>query len=93
MREGRRGAFERLAAHAPAVADHRQELPAGRRVVAKRAQHAAGHHRDARLVHAAGGHAFVGASITTATPRGWSTSWMALAICAVSFSWICSRRA
>ena len=33
------------------------------------------------------------ASTTTATPRGFSTSWSASAICAVIFSWICSRRA
>ena len=33
------------------------------------------------------------ASITTATPRGCSTSLIVLAICAVSFSWICRRRA
>ena len=33
------------------------------------------------------------ASITTATPRGCSTSWMVLAIWAVSFSWICRRLA
>ena len=33
------------------------------------------------------------ASITTATPRGSSTRSMVSAICTVSFSWICSRRA
>src|SRR5690606_33400484 len=33
------------------------------------------------------------ASITTATPRGFRTSCSVLAICAVSFSWICRRLA
>ena len=33
------------------------------------------------------------ASITTATPLGSRTCWIVLAICAVSFSWICSRLA
>src|SRR5882724_1185954 len=33
------------------------------------------------------------ASMMTPTPRGCSTSWMVLATWAVSFSWICSRRA
>ena len=33
------------------------------------------------------------ASMTTPTPCGCSTSWMARAISAVIFSWICSRRA
>ena len=33
------------------------------------------------------------ASTTTATPFGFSTSLMVLAICAVIFSWICRRLA
>src|SRR5690606_28199065 len=41
------------------IADHRQELAAGRRVVAKDADHRAGHHGDAGLVDAARGHALV----------------------------------
>ena len=32
------------------------------------------------------------ASMTTATPLGWSTRWMASATWTVSFSWIWSRR-
>src|ERR1700680_1871387 len=78
----------------------------------------AGHHGDARLVHAPGGHALVrrpdedratdrrvtmvtldlctprvfrhwcAASMTTATPNGWSTLSRQDAISAVIFSWI-----
>src|SRR5262249_60727732 len=41
------------------IADHGEELAARRLVVAEGAEHTARHHRDARLVHAARGHAVV----------------------------------
>src|ERR1700746_1051588 len=41
-------------------ADHRQHLAPAERVIAKRPEHPAGHHRDAGLVDTARGHALMG---------------------------------